>query len=225
MNLLYKNKAFIISCILLSSSCNSFPGEDKKYHYEISFMINKDIYTLSDWSEPPQFAVWLEEECKKEIQTVFVTHRTARDNWKGIASCPVSLPYWVNKYKKEYKTDQGPSYQNRLPDAYTGATPDQSFSGKFGIDPGKWNLFLEVNVSGDYNDYHERESDFSENYDFGNGQPSLVYMMVMDTSLSNTNAVVIGCTSQFSFSDSLYPVTTITTAKQLLQNIKVIKIK
>ena len=115
------------------------------------------------------------ERFDRAVRTLFVTRRTARDEWEGQSFVPVALPYWVTRYQREFGRDRGPTVQDPLPDAVTGATPKGSFSHAFAVGKGEWSLYLEVNVSGDYNEHYQRVDVDGGVEDFGNGQPSLVY--------------------------------------------------
>ncbi|MBK7711819.1 MAG: hypothetical protein IPJ37_13335 [Bacteroidales bacterium] len=55
---------------------------------QIDIHQNKKIIHLSNFAEPPQFAVWLENPATKELRTVFVTHRVAKGDWEGKANVP-----------------------------------------------------------------------------------------------------------------------------------------
>lgn len=205
---------------LLLFSCENYPGKIEDNRFEVSFQVDQDIYGMTDWAEPPQFALWLENQTSGEIKTIFVTHRTAKDDWEGKASCPVALPFWVSKYKQEYTRERGPSFVDPVPDAYTGATPKNGFNQKFGLPDGEWHCYLEVNVSGDYNDVYKR--DFPEEWvhDYGNGQPSIVYKS--KDIVSNEEArpfVVIGQTRQVQATGPLLDTVRITSAHKLLKNL------
>jgi hypothetical protein len=143
--------------------------------FVVSFDINEELWKATEWTEPPQFALWLENDSTGAVRTLFVTRRTASDDWEGQSSVPASLPYWVTRYQREFGRQSGPTSQDPLPDAVTGATPKLTFSHAFEVEEGDWSLFLEVNVSGDYNEHYQRVVTDGALADFGAGQPSLVY--------------------------------------------------
>jgi hypothetical protein len=188
--------------------------------FVISFDINKDLWEASDWTEPPQLALWLENETTAAIRTLFVTHRTARDDWEGKSSCPPSLPYWVTRFQKEFGRDRGPTFRDPAPDAVTGATPKLSFSHPFEVEGDDWSLYLEVNVSGDYNDHYEKVFTGTRFEDFGNGQPSLVYRARDITGDVGVELEIIGMTSPARTPEEmLVEPRHITSADRLLQKI------
>src|SRR5512133_2374658 len=115
---------------------------------------NKDLIYLSTFSEPPQFAIWIENAKTHENKTVFVTHRVAIGDWEGKANVPVALPLW-------FKTFRGPSsaYHSGGSDkesdlAITGATPKEDFfTVRAEVKPGsEWICWIEMNLAGDFND-------------------------------------------------------------------------
>lgn len=214
--------AFCIYVVLtvLLFSCEDYPGKNEDNLFEVSFQVDPEIYGLTDWAEPPQFALWLENHTTREIKTIFVTHRTAKDDWEGKASCPVALPFWVSKFKQEYTRERGPSFMHPVPDAYTGATPKSDFNQKFGISDGDWHCYLEVNVSGDYNDLYKRYFPEEWVHDYGNGQPSIVYRSKDIVSNEVTRPfVVIGQTRQVQATGPLLDTVRITSAHNLLKNL------
>lgn len=66
---------------------------------QIDIHQNKKIIHLSNFAEPPQFAIWLENPSTKELKTVFVTHRVAKGDWEGKANVPVALPLWYKLFR------------------------------------------------------------------------------------------------------------------------------
>ena len=90
-----------------------------------SLELNQKVYEYSDWGEPPQFAIWLEDADSSRIRTIWVTYRTGTGDWKGKVECPVALPYWVSRYNKETATSGPPTFFEPVIDAITGATPKQ----------------------------------------------------------------------------------------------------
>ena len=225
MNLIKPQKIVVLFAVLLFS-CENYPGKKGDHHFLVTFHVDESIYGVNEWAEPPQFALWLENDSCGEIKTIFVTYRTAKDHWEGKSSCPVSLPFWVGKFKQEYKRDRGPTFTDPLPDAFTGATIQNNFAQKFGVANGKWNCYLEVNVSGDYNSVYKQE--FSEEWlhDYGNGQPSIIYCSA--DILSNDKPrqfKIIGQTDQLNSAGLLMDTMAITSAHKLLQNLTLKRIE
>jgi hypothetical protein len=139
---------------------------------------NKEMIYLSTFSEPPQFAIWLENPDTKELKTVFVTHRVAIGDWEGKANVPVALPQWF----KLFRGNGGQSKdltKSKDPDmAITGATPKGDyFSIRVEVKPGsKWNCWIEMNLAGDFNDeFPEFNLETLKEDEFSCGQPALLY--------------------------------------------------
>jgi len=53
--------------------------------------LNQRVYENSTWGDPPQMAVWLQDETDDGIRTVAVTHRTGAGDWEGKVECCVAL--------------------------------------------------------------------------------------------------------------------------------------
>ena len=142
----------------------------------LSMKIARDVWIMTDWSQPPQVAVWLEDPSGSTVRTLFVTHRTGAGDWKGKAGCDVSLPYWVGRYNVETATSGPPTFQRPVADAITQPTPKESLVVTTLVPPGsEWRYFVEVNVSGDFNKAFPEQFDNRRPDEAGNGQPSLVY--------------------------------------------------
>ena len=145
---------------------------------QINIHQNKEIIYLSTFAEPPQFAIWLENPDNHKCQTVFVTRRTAIDDWEGKASVPVSLPHWAELFKVKNK-GRNDADANKEPSLIvTGATPmDDYFSIRAEIKPGsKWICWVEMNLAGDFNEvFPEQNIDNYEVDEFSCGQPALLY--------------------------------------------------
>jgi hypothetical protein len=139
---------------------------------------NKDLIYLSTFSEPPQFAIWLENTTTKETKTVFVTHRVAIGDWEGKANVPVALPQWFMTFRgpsSKHSTGGGASDSDL---AITGATPKEDFfTVRAEVAPGsEWVCWIEMNLAGDFNDaYPEFNMENLEEDEFSNGQPALLY--------------------------------------------------
>ena len=150
-------------------------------HVIIEFDIhqNKDIIFSSNFGQPPQFAIWLEDPVTGRVQTVFVTYRSATGDWVGKFECPVALPRWFEVYQQEESTTKLPSLDRPAPIAVTGATPEEDyFKIRVEVEPGRrWICWIEVNLAGDFNAaypplYNEAQGTLDEHF---NGQPALVY--------------------------------------------------
>lgn len=209
-------------CATPHSTESSLPAPPETVRLTCSFKLNRSVYLQSDYAEPPQYAVWIENAESHEIRTLCVTHRTGQGDWKGKMGCPVSLPYWVTRYNRESNTDGPPTPQRPAPDAITRPTCKDPFAVQADIPRGsRWHYFIEVNVSGDFN---ERFPPLEAGRDdFGNGQPSLVYAGQL-VALPGARDVpkLLGRTLQDrSTEEVVTDLDGITTAKELLLDIEV----
>jgi hypothetical protein len=138
---------------------------------------NKDIIYLSTFAEPPQFAIWLENQETKELKTVFVTHRVAAGDWEGKANVPVALPQWFKLFRTNGTSGTELS-KSKVTDAITGATPKGDyFSIRVEVKPGsQWICWIEMNLAGDFNDaFPEFNIQTLKEDEFACGQPALLY--------------------------------------------------
>lgn len=145
---------------------------------QIDIHQNKKIIHLSNFAEPPQFAIWLENPATKELKTVFVTHRVAKGDWEGKANVPVALPLWFKLFRGTKKPGEG-SVQNKKSDlAISGATPKGDyFSIRIEVEPGsEWICWIEMNLAGDFNDaFPEIDVKTLREDEYSNGQPALIF--------------------------------------------------
>ncbi len=137
---------------------------------------NKEVINLSTFGEPPQFAIWIENDKTHRLKTVFVTNRVSTGDWEGKANVPVALPRWFELFRginQFYKIIDNDKYM-----AVTGATPkDDYFSIRIEVKPGsKWICWLEVNLAGDFNVlFPEFNKQTLTEDEFSCGQPALLY--------------------------------------------------
>ncbi len=188
-----------------------------------SLKLNQRVYEASDWGDPPQFAIWLENADSSKIRTVWVTYRTGTGNWVGKVECPVSLPYWVSRYNRETQTSGPPTPLTPVIDAITGATPTQVFTVQAKVPPGgRWKYFIEVNVSGDFNVTFPSMRSNGTPDPQGNGQPSLIYQGWIEAIDGAYNIPkLIGRTDQWQpIAHIITDLEGITTAKNLFSKIE-----
>jgi hypothetical protein len=139
---------------------------------------NKKIIHLSNFAEPPQFAIWLEDPVTGELKSVFVTHRVATGDWEGKANVPVALPQWYKLFKGEKKLTGTSTGPGRSDMAISGATPKGDyFSLRVEVKPGsQWICWIEMNLAGDFNDaFPEVDLKTLREDEFSNGQPALLF--------------------------------------------------
>ena len=124
----------------------------------------------------PQIAVWVEDTLGNHLQTLYVTHKFAKQEWgptqhnKDNCFRTSSLPYWLNKYVRA--GNMAPTTTHPLPDAITAATPQ----GCFDLNTTLVTAFpvivkVEINSSFDYNKVFNARRRASKI----NGQPAIVY--------------------------------------------------
>ena len=216
---------FILSVLISCLTTCTESGSKSSGMATLLFTIHqeRDVYDQSDYGEPPQFAIWLENKSDGTVKTVFVTHRTGTGNFEGKAECAVALPAWIGAFQRETGRDDLPSVGKPASDAITGATPKvPEFSVKTKVPVGsEWNYYVELNVSGDYT----REFTvltYSGQFDIqGNGQPSIIYRgdITARPGIKSTPDL-IGRTEQFYFSKEINPdLTGIGNAKDVFSKI------
>ena len=211
----------------LQAAENAKPDADpasETVRLEFRGKIDRQVYIQSDWGHPPQMAVWLETPDGRTIRTLWVTYRTGACDWKGKASCPVSLPYWVSRYNRETNTTGPPTFQQPVADAITRPTPKEEFCETAEVPRGStWDYFIEVNVSGDYNAAFPSVRDDGVEDPQGNGQPSLVYRGRITAEAGARSAPkLVGRTEQLAPVDRLVgDLDGITSAKRLLSAFEV----
>lgn len=139
---------------------------------EFEIHINRNAIYLSTYSEPPQFAVWLENMKNGRKKQVFVTGRAGTGDWEGKADVPSAIPHWVQIFrngKDEIGSDEI---------TISGATPKEEY---FRIEAevpsgSEWTAWIEMNLAGDYNEYYPPVNLITHEEDeFACGQPALLY--------------------------------------------------
>jgi hypothetical protein len=184
---------------------------------EFYIEINRDVYQKTNFGDPPQLAVWVENMDSPVIQTVWVSYRTAKQEWKGKIECLISLPYWESRTTQE-RQDPGI-------DAVTGATPNGGPMSASIMVPrnSQWTYYIEVNASADYNNTFSYWSHDGLPDSEANGQPSLVYSgQIIANGNSKSKPTLIGRTDQRHVVSEIFAdLNNITTAKNLIGKIEV----
>ncbi len=217
---------FVLSIITTGckKSSNHSSGVEKGAVIVFRLLIDQKTWEDTNYGEPPQIAIWIEQPDSGIIKTIWVTSRTATGRWRGKVICPTSLPYWVSRYNEETGTNTMITITNPLPDALTGATPSKELIVKTTVPPGTtWKYFIEVNASGDYNDSFPPLQKNGHPDPDGNGQPSLVYSGKIKALIGQSDVpILIGRTDQWDRVDHLITdLTGINSAKNLLREIRV----
>lgn len=196
----------------------------KRVILHFSLSLDPAVYNQTKYGKPPQLAVWLEDTTGTKIRTVWVTEKTGTGNWGRRIVRPVSLPYWVSRWKIETRSDSSPNTENPAVAAVTGATPVQHINSEIRVPVNSvWNYYIEINVSGDYNDSFPPVLKDGRKDPNGNGQPSIIYRGRI-TALPGQRSVpgLIGRTDQLEgISHIIEDIEGISTAKDLLSKIEV----
>ena len=225
---------FAVAGVLIALSVGSCHDGDMREHADgptsetvtlvFEIELDRQVYENSAWGDPPQMAVWLQDEAAAEIRTVAVTHRTGAGDWQGKVECAVALPAWVGFYNRETGTQGPPTWEHPAPDAVTCATPRAKLDAAIQVPRDtRWAYFVEANVSGDYSAQFPRMSEDGRSDRYGNGQPSIIYRGSIEAIAGATGEPELwGRTDQYvalgTVSTDLVP---ITTAQRLLRSVKV----
>ena len=191
---------------------------------QFSLSLDPQVYGRSHYKKPPQFAIWIEDAAGEQIRTVWVTEKTAAGSWGGKTVRPVSLPYWVSRWNTEIGGSGDPTPENPAADAVTGATPKQDLVCRIEVPASTaWKYFVEVNVSGDFNDSFSAETKDGKKDRNGNGQPSIVYKgQIIARPGQSSTPELIGRTEQFERVGNVIPdIQGITNARDLFSKIEI----
>ena len=125
--------------------------------------VNITIDKGGSWSgakgHGPQLVVWVEDETGNYISTLFITQKSAKKNFNR----PEALPVWEHKKTNLQEVDAISGATSKAPN-YQGYIDTKLLT-----KGNKYNVFLEVNNSFDYNDF------WNDKNSGVNGQPSLIY--------------------------------------------------
>ena len=139
---------------------------------------------------PPQYALWIEDESGVYQGTLFVTRKIATEGWifNDGERRAEALPVWV--HRRNVRAGDGrllPSEDDPVIDGIVGATPKEKQVLGLSSRPAmpRFTVFIEVNHSTDFNGtWPEDAAPGSPGWsggDGGSGQPSLVYSADVDT--------------------------------------------
>jgi hypothetical protein len=205
----------------------AFARPDSEDEFTLKFSIAQDIalYEESDWGEPGQAAIWLQDPKTGQLKTVWVTSRTATGYFLGKVECPNSLPAWIGVFREEFGRDDYPTPQNPIPDAVTGATQrGELITVETKIPAGTtWYYYIEVNVSGDFNSAFSTFTEDGRPDAYGCGQPSIVYKGTITAKEgARSKPKIIGRTHRMIRSTEIIPdLTGMESAKRIYTNIEV----
>jgi hypothetical protein len=190
----------------------------------------------------PLMAVWLEDQSGKYIQSLYVPAAVAtgvfkygkqeKGKWAEASKrAPQTLPYWA--HKRGVRASDGlymPEKGNEVPDAYSGATPVQSFVLNTRADkelPAVYKVLLEVNQNWDWNEFWTNDKfPDDENYKMS-CQPAVVYEAVISGNSMDKvwTMKAIGHSHYSGKTGELFPdISTLTTALTIADSI-IVRIK
>lgn len=187
----------------------------------------------------PIIAIWLTTIDGQFIQTLYVSKSIGKGYYEygkadegkwfpGERRRPSAVPYWA--FSRGIKEADGlyiPTTQTPIADAYTGATPQQSFVLHTKLDQqlkGKYRLLFEINQPFDFNDYWYNDLYPSDSPYRASGQPSLVYAVDIDFHQPDDEYYMnpIGHGHPNGENGKLFTnLQTLTTALQIIKSIKV----
>lgn len=241
----------IVGCIFLINACKSgSEGKSSKSRKQDSISILSsningtgrmiEIEMLKGKAHNhPTFAVWLEDSDNKYIQTLFITKAIGQGvfsygdkssgTWKpGEVRRPAALPYWA--HKRGIIAEDGaliPTPRTKVPDAYSGATPEGSFRLLTKSDTplkGNLKLLMEINQPWDWNEYWTNTL-YTGDLDYKTScQPAVVYAIEinLDSPSDSYEMKPIGHSHYSGKNGDLFTdLSTITTALHITEKIRV----
>ncbi len=114
-------------------------------------------------------AAWIENEQGTYLETIFVTQKAGTQKWQDAPQGrPESLPVWLGRSRG--------GQVDAVAVATTSAAVDTALNHPQALAPGKYVVYLEVNLSYDWNRVWAKDLPQTDSHYNGvNGQPSLVY--------------------------------------------------
>jgi hypothetical protein len=152
-------------------------------------------FTKGEAHNHPLLVVWVEEPSGKYLQTLYVSKSIATSIFnygdhsdgvwtEGVVRRPAALPYW--SHKRGIQAEDGlylPTPENPVPDAYSGATPQDNFILNTRLDgtlEEKFFVLLEINQPWDWNTFWTNNK-YPDDEDYkSSSQPSVVYRALID---------------------------------------------
>lgn len=189
----------LLACVMLLSGCGSNSQtmgsvDPSKPYLEVSLSLNKDAYAGGIFGKYyPTFTIWLEDD-GGSVKTIYATKKVAQNKWTGSSDRPSALPIWYGAAGREFLGKE--SERATQLDAISSASPSkdtaiikcqipEDFVGK------TVNIYLEANVSFDYNDYYKKDlKEGDEGYNDVNGQPSILWKASLDTGKATEGTIV-----------------------------------
>lgn len=191
----------------------------------------------------PLFAIWLADESGKFIQTLYVSESIGKGVFRrvdkkggiwnpGFIQRPAALPYWAHQrgVLNEFGTYNPTPLEPEI-DAYTGATPQNSFVLDVVTEKllnGKYKVFMELNQTWDWNEYWTNDLHLDDADYKTSSQPALVYAVDINTAAMGEKYTMkpIGHSHYSGQDGSLTTdLSTITTALKIAKKIQVEIIK
>ncbi|MDD3051534.1 MAG: hypothetical protein PHR06_10355 [Candidatus Cloacimonetes bacterium] len=160
----------------------------------------------------PQIAAWVTDTEGNYLETLYITQKNTK------LDRPEALPYWSYSSQK--------SLENFA--LISSATPKGSveLEGHFKGDQHVFNIFAELNLSYDHNEYFPKKAEKNDgNFSGVSGQPSLIYKCTVDTSASDDyyEFQLIGHGSPDGSDGRLYEdLSTLTSALEMVKKISLI---
>jgi len=185
----------------------------------------------------PMFALWIEDDEGNYLQTLFVNQSVAKGYFRHVNNIggkweagelqrPASLPVWAHKRGQlNEKGNYMPTPKNPVPDAYTRATPSQSFIVRTNTDkslPDRFTVCFEINQAWDWNSFWTNNK-YPEDEEYKtSSQPSVIYKSDIDmNNLKESYTLEPVGTGHYSGKDgNLHPqLETLTTALQIAEKV------
>lgn len=239
---------FFMFVLFVYSACKVLKNSDEQQVEVLQTNINGQGTELEIHFEKgkfhnhPTIAVWVEDMNENYVQTLYVTKSLATgtyrhgakapSEWKrevGEARRPATLPYYLHKRNiKAADNTYLPTPQKPIPDAYTGATPQNNFQLNTKTDKKintqKFRILVEINQPWDWNEYWNATK-YPDNLDYKTScQPAVVYATTINIENKNTEYYLnpIGHSHYAGKDGNLYTdLRTITTALKIFEKISV----